>query len=266
MAQHERDAGLVALVETGSDRNVLDAANPEPLTLDTRSGRPVQFVLRAQNGPEAGIDLAITTDEPWLELQTRSLALAGGEAGEFGLVAKPGGDTKFANLLLFWESGNATLCQSVLIRRRLAAPASTPAPSSGSEGAGELERFIDGCGGPDKFIDTEEEYSIFRKGGALRLSLEEIEAALSRCCAAGGYSRQVKISEQLMAMLKVAAQTGGGIDEKEYGKALAFASEQRMPRRDAEEYCITTVLDNGWQVKEGVLNKWFAKKRKQFGL
>ena len=280
MPKYDRDPELAAIVEPKSRRNILAAAQPEPLAVDTTSGRPVAFVLQMVNGPATGIDLAIAADEPWLEPQTSRVTLHRGQTGECGILARPEGDTEFANLLLFWEGTQSTLCQSVLVRRRLGAPILSRNTAPGGESAPHstltkrqhaeavraLETLIDGCGGSDMFIDTGEENSIFRRGGALELGLKEIEALLGRRCTEGGWSRQVRLSEKLTSLLEEATKDDGVIDEREYEDVLAFAATRRMPRKDADEHCVTIILNNGWKVKEGVLNKWFAKKRKHFGL
>jgi hypothetical protein len=146
------------------------------------------------------------------------------------------------------------------------AQAKPPAKGQRLEAVNRLVKFIDSCGGPDKFIDTEEEHAIFRKGGALELSLTEIEAALNRRCSDGGWVRQSRLSEKLFAMLHEAAKDDGMIDHQAYDHIVNFAVKRRMPRRDADEHCVTLVLDNAWRVKESFFDKWFSKKRRKYGL
>lgn len=277
----EQDPWLAAVVDRQSGRNLLDPSNPKPLLVNIQAARPVRFTLQLVNGPGAGIDLAISADEPWLEAETNRLTLNRGEHGDCLLIAKPGWDTEFANILFFWEGVETTLCQSVMVRQQLAATRDplqrAGAPATGTarrtldsakrdKALQTLEAFIDGCGGPDKFIDLDEEHQIFRKGGNEGLPLVEIESLLNQKCIEGGWTRQTRLTERLTALLHEATQDDGVIDEQEYERVLNFAVRRRMPRKDADEHCVTLVLNNGWKVKESLRNKWFTKKRKQFGL
>lgn len=276
----EKDPQLAAVVDKQSRRNLLDPSDPNPLEVDTTGGSPVRFALELTNGPEGLINLAVSADEPWLEAESNRMTLVGGESGDCIFRAKPDGDSEFANVVFSWEGASKTHMQPVLIRRKLAGAGSAqagqsagaqsggpPPPSPGrAEAVRSLTTFIDACGGPDKFIDIEEEYKIFRKGGMLELSLSEIESILNRRCGEGGWTRQSRLTEKLTAMLEEATKDDGVIDKQEYEHILNFAVKRLMPRRDADEHCITLILNNAWKAKEGMLDKWFTKKRKQYGL
>ena len=278
----ESDPRLAAVKDKKTKRNLLDPSDPNPYTIEVPTDKKVRFHLEVVNGPEGLIDLAIASDEPWLEPETSRLTLVGGETGDCIFSAKPQGDTKFANILFSWEGCEKTLCESVMIMRKLPGPGGGKAAvQSGTAGTAEpkpapqgkrfeavnrLVKFIDSCGGPDKFIDTEEEYAIFRKGGALELSLTEIEAALNRRCSDGGWVRQSRLTEKLFAMLHEAIKDDGVIDHQAYDHIVNFAVKRRMPRRDADEHCVTLILDNAWRVRESFFDKWFTKKRRQYGL
>ncbi len=276
-----KDPQLVGVVDKQSKRNLLDPSNPNPLEIDLSSGNPVRFGLEIENGPEGLIELAISADESWLEPESTRLTLVGGEKGDVICRAKPAGDTPFANLLLSWEGNEQTLCQSVMIVRT-----GVPSGGGGDSGGGgggpapdseqkkqkrqqaldSLTAFIMGCGGPDKFIDVDEENKIFRKGGAMELSFNEVESLLNLKCSEGGWTRQNRLTEKLTAMLHEATKDDGVIDKQEFDHVLNFAVKRKMPRRDAAEHCVTLVLDNAWKAKEGIMDKWFTKLRKQYGL
>ncbi|MFO7906298.1 MAG: hypothetical protein ACQESR_00935 [Planctomycetota bacterium] len=276
----EKDPQLAGVVDKQSKRNLL--TDPNPLLVDVSAGKGVRFGVRVDNGPEGLIELAISSDQPWLQPETNRLTLVGDESGDCIVLAKPEGDTEYANLLLSWEGAEKTLSESVMVMRKVVAPdasgtgdkqtetASTPAEDKKkrAEAIKTLVRFIDGCGGPDKFIDIEEEYQIFRKGGGLELSLTEIESVLNRRCTEGGWTRQSRLTEKLTAALNEAMQDDGLIDQQEYEHIVNFAVKRLMPRRDADEHCITLILDKGWArfIKQGMFSKWFDKKRKQYGL
>jgi hypothetical protein len=129
-----------------------------------------------------------------------------------------------------------------------------------------LEKFIDGCGGPDHFISQDEEHEIFRKGGALELGLDEIEAALSHRCASRGWTRQKTLERQLATLLETAVANDGAIDQQEFKEIVDFAVKRKMPRRDADEHCTLVVYENKLPVREGLFNKWFALKLRRLNL
>jgi formylglycine-generating enzyme required for sulfatase activity len=116
----EIDPKLAAVRDAQSGRNLLDPSDPNPLTIDTRAGRPVRFRLVIENGPEGLMDVTIASDESWLQPETRSLTLVGGETGECMLAAESDGDSEFATLLLCWRgTEERTLSTSVMIMRKL---------------------------------------------------------------------------------------------------------------------------------------------------
>lgn len=129
-----------------------------------------------------------------------------------------------------------------------------------------LKAFIDGCGGPDRFISREEENLIFRKGGELRLSLKQIEAALDLQCKSNEWTRQKTLTEKLSKMMYQATADDGLIDQKEFEQIVGFAVTRSMPRKEANEHCLTLMLDDNWKAKESIFNKWYSHKMRQHGL
>jgi hypothetical protein len=271
----EKDPQLVAVVDVKTDRNLLDTSNPKPLVVDLSTGKAQRFSLRIENGPEGLIDLAIAGDQPWLQPETNKLTLVGGENGECIVVAKPDGDGEFATLLLSWEGMERTLSQSLMLMRNLSdaeaggdsEPVRPPKPQR-SAAIRKLEKYIEGCGGNDKYIDHEEEQKIFRNGGRVELTLTEIEALLNRKCSEGGWTRCTRLTEKLTAMLNEATKDDGVIDQQEFGDVVNFAVKRKMPRKEAVEHCVTLILDNRWKAKEGLLSggSWFKKLCSQLGL
>ncbi|MFO7906299.1 MAG: hypothetical protein R6U98_26815, partial [Pirellulaceae bacterium] len=154
----EQDPELDGIVDKQSRRNLLE--NPRPLTVDTSSGKPSRIVLEIRNGEKGLIDLAISSDETWLQPEASRLTLVGGESGDCALSIAPEGDTEYANLILAWEGIERTCCDSIMVLRKV--PGATPPGSkqTGSEkspaGPGEkpiseavqtLKQFINSCGG-----------------------------------------------------------------------------------------------------------------------
>lgn len=134
------------------------------------------------------------------------------------------------------------------------------------DGERKLQLFIDGCGGHDGFLDRAEEESIFRKGGELELSLEAIERLLARRAHYHGWTRQSKLNHELTERLQQATHGDGAIDRAEFDQIIDYAVGRKMPRRAAEEHCLTLMLDNRWQPKERLFDKWFRRKLKAYGL
>ncbi len=129
-----------------------------------------------------------------------------------------------------------------------------------------LEKFIDGCGGPDHFISQQEEHEIFRKGGALELDLADIESTLSRLCDIRAWTRQKALEQQLATLLQTAVDNDGAIDQQEFKEIVDFAVKRKMPRRDADDHCTMVIYENKLPVREGLFNKWFAVKLRRLNL
>lgn len=279
----EKDPQVAQIVDKNSQRNLLDVTNPNPLSIDCSAGQAVRHALQVVNGPEGLIDLAISADEPWLEVENSKLTLIGGETGDCIIKVKPDGQGEYANLLFSWEGSEQTICQSVMVQRKLGAAATPEVPQPAGGGGGtaspepaqqtdrtdvtrKLKSFIEGCGGPDKFIDIDEEYKIFRYGGELEFSLSETESILNNMCSEAGWTRQKRLTDKLTAMLHEATKDDGVIDKQEFEHIVNFAIKRRMPRQDAVCHCAILILDNNWRTKEGMFDKWWKKIRKDYGL
>ncbi len=129
-----------------------------------------------------------------------------------------------------------------------------------------LERFIDGCAGLDGYFDVDEEHAIFRKGGDLGIAVEDIRSVLDARCQAKGWTRHSCVTEELKKMLEELADTGGGIGHREFDRLIRHAITHKMPRRRAEEHCLTLMLDHQWSAKESFLNRWFTRRCQKYGL
>ncbi|MEQ8786834.1 MAG: serine/threonine-protein kinase [Pirellulaceae bacterium] len=129
-----------------------------------------------------------------------------------------------------------------------------------------LRRFVEGCGGPDKFLSDEEEQSIFRRGGELDLAYSDVEKLLDAYCDDNQWTRHSQLTRQLTEQLQAAALSRDAIDQTEYEQIIGYAVARRMPRKLAEEHCLTLMLDNGWRAKQGIFDRWFDRKRRQYGL
>jgi hypothetical protein len=129
-----------------------------------------------------------------------------------------------------------------------------------------LERFIDGCAAVDGFFDLHEEHAVFRKGGELGLSLEDVTSIIDERCRILGWTRHSALTEQLKQMLQALVQKDGEIDHREFERLIRHAVGRKMPRRQAEEHCLTLMLDHGWPAKEPFWNRWFTRRCRRLGL
>ncbi len=129
-----------------------------------------------------------------------------------------------------------------------------------------LERFIDGCAGIDGYFDVEEEHSIFRKAGELGLSIDDVASILDQRCQAQGWKRHSQVTEQLKVMLEESARGEGAISHRQFNHLIRHAVSCKMPRRRAEEHCLTLMLDHQWQAKERFWDRWFTRRCQKYGL
>jgi serine/threonine protein kinase len=128
-----------------------------------------------------------------------------------------------------------------------------------------VERFIDGCAAIDGYFDVDEEHAVFRKGGELGLAREDISAILDRRCEAHGWIRYSALTARLEKMLAELA-ADGRIDQREFNQLIRHAVDSKMPRRRAEEHCLTLMLDRQWPAREPFWNRWFTRRCRKYGL
>jgi hypothetical protein len=124
-----------------------------------------------------------------------------------------------------------------------------------------LYRIIDGAGGPDMYIDADEERDIFEKAEKLNIWHGQAEAMLNHRCKKHKWTRESDITYYLRVMLEEATKDDGVIDKKEFDHIIGFAAAVRMPRKDAIRICCSLVREAGWETEgEGLLKKrdWLA--------
>lgn len=128
-----------------------------------------------------------------------------------------------------------------------------------------LYQYIDGCGGPDKYIDAEEEKDIFVKAEQLSIWAGQAEAMLNHQCKKNRWTRENEITFYLKVMLEEATKDDGVIDKKEFDHIIGFAVAVRMPRQDAIRICCMIVRENNWETENeggGMFKKgtdWMAE-------
>lgn len=124
-----------------------------------------------------------------------------------------------------------------------------------------LYKLIDGMG-KDKYIEIEEEQTIFQKAEELDIWKGQVEAMLNHRCKQHGWTRESDIVYYLGIMLEEATKDDGVIDKKEFDHIINFAVAVRMPRKDAIRTCCRVVRKNGWETANlGILKRhdWLAE-------
>lgn len=123
------------------------------------------------------------------------------------------------------------------------------------ESQARLYKYIDGVG-PDKYIDAEEEESVFALADELNIWRGQAEAMLNHRCKQHKWTRESEITYYLRVMLEEATKDDGQIDKKEFDHIIGFAVAVRMPRKDAIRICSKIVRDSGWKTAgEGIFSK-----------
>lgn len=136
---------------------------------------------------------------------------------------------------------------------------------STSEKIETLRKQIQGAGGPDRYIDAEEERAVFAKGESLEVDAATIEAVLNQMCRDNGWTRELDIIPDLHDQLEEATKDDGVIDQKEFEHSVNYAVAMNMPRKRAMQLSIKFIQDNRLAIKRGFFGKnWFEPLRRQY--
>ncbi len=134
-----------------------------------------------------------------------------------------------------------------------------------SEDLGTLRKYIEGAGGPDRYVDEEEEQDIFQKGQSLKVDQPTVEAVLNQMCRDNGWTREKEIVADLYDHLDEATKDDGVVDQKEFEHSVNYAVAMNMPRKRAMELSVKFVQDNRLAIKKGFFGKnWFEPLLKQY--
>ena len=129
-----------------------------------------------------------------------------------------------------------------------------------------LRKEIEASGGPDKYIDSEEEAHVFEKGKTLGIPKDSVEAILNHMCRSGAWTREFDIVRDLEDMLDEVARKYGGIEQKAFDHCISYGVSMNMPRRRATELSVKYVCKSNFKIKKGLLKgDWFKSLREQYG-
>jgi hypothetical protein len=137
-------------------------------------------------------------------------------------------------------------------------------PMNRSENVQKLATHIKGCGGPDKYIDEDEEADIFRKGDELGIKKPTVEAVLNQMCRDDDWTREKEIIEDLKDQLDETTEDDGVIDKNEFEHCVNYAVKMNMPRRRAMELGVQYVIKNNLKIKKSWFVDWFEPLRQKY--
>lgn len=128
-----------------------------------------------------------------------------------------------------------------------------------------LKKEIEARGGPDRYIDQEEEDFIFTHGVKLGMSHANVEAILNHLCRSGDWTREHDILKDLYDILEETTRDDGAIDKKEFEHCVNYAVAMRMPRKRAMELSVRFVQDKDLKIKKRFFGgDWFAPLRDMY--
>ncbi|MCI0705305.1 MAG: hypothetical protein L0241_29955, partial [Planctomycetia bacterium] len=98
----EKPPRLKRIVDPRTGRDLLEDVHP--LEVEPLAGASTTVIVQVENGPEAPIELTITSDRDWLKPRSPQLSLLGGQSSQFEVVVEASGSGEFANLCFSWQA------------------------------------------------------------------------------------------------------------------------------------------------------------------
>lgn len=120
-----------------------------------------------------------------------------------------------------------------------------------------LRNEIASCGGPDKYLDEDEERSLFERALKAGLDQDSIESVINQMCRDKGWTREKEIVLDLNDLLEGTTKDDGAIDNKEFDHCVNFAVNLNMPRRRAVELAVRFVERHQLKIKKSGFT-WFG--------
>jgi hypothetical protein len=135
---------------------------------------------------------------------------------------------------------------------------------SSRESLAALRTEIEVFGGPDKYIDADEEAQVFERAKTLGIERPTAEALLNQMCLDGNWTREQEIVNDLQDLLDEAAK-GGAISKGDFEHCVNYAVSMNMPRRDAMQCAVKHIKSRSLNIKKGWIGKnWFEEIRRQY--
>jgi hypothetical protein len=128
-----------------------------------------------------------------------------------------------------------------------------------------IRKQIEAAGGPDRYIDEQEEKEIYQKGEGLGVDRATVEALLNQMCRDHRWTRELDVVPDLYDQLEEATKDDGVIDQKEFEHCVNYAVAMNMPRKRAMQLSVKFIQDNQLAIKKGWFGKdWFEPLRRQY--
>ena len=128
-----------------------------------------------------------------------------------------------------------------------------------------LRKQIEGAGGPDRYVDEEEEKNISDKGQTLGIDQTTIEAVLNQMCRDNEWTREKDVIADLYDQLDEATKDDSVVDQKEFEHCVNYAVAMNMPRKRAMQLSVKFIQDNRLDIKKGLFRKdWFDPLRRRY--
>lgn len=136
---------------------------------------------------------------------------------------------------------------------------------SASEQLKQLRKVIMACGGPDKYIDVDEEVDIYDKGKELGIDRPRVEAILNQLCRDNEWTLENEIIEDVNDQVVEATKGDGSISEKQFEHCVNYAVILNMPRQRALEITVQSIIKAKLKIKKKLFGKdWFESLRRRY--
>jgi len=123
----EKDPRLSRIIDPRTSVSLLDDAHPVEAVIE--KGASVTVSVRIENGLEAPIELAVSSDQEWLEPRSRNMTLMGSETADCPFVVHARGVGDFANLCFSWNGVSEAYKEYVLVWRKSTSTSTLPPPT-----------------------------------------------------------------------------------------------------------------------------------------
>jgi hypothetical protein len=119
----------------------------------------------------------------------------------------------------------------------------------------QLRKVIMACGGPDKYIDVDEEADIHDKGKKIGIDRPRVEAILNQLCRNNQWTLENGIVEDLKNQVVESTKEVGAISEKHFVHCVNYAVSLNMPRQRALEITVRSIVKAKLDIKKKLFGK-----------
>jgi hypothetical protein len=129
-----------------------------------------------------------------------------------------------------------------------------------------LRKTIASSGAPDRYLDRDDEFQIYKRAKSLNIDPPIVEALLNQMCRDNQWTLERDVIQDLRDHLEVATRDDGAIDRKRFLQCVNCAVRMNMPRKRAMELSVQYVLKHRLAIKKGLFgDDWFDPLRRLYG-